>query len=144
MHRRAPRVRWALAGCVLCGIGGRAGAQDTVGVSVRLTYDPRTRPTLVVPRVEGPAGDSVTAILRRDLDYGDRVQVAGAGFSDAVRAGGVPDYAAAARAGATGVVRATVAGGALRVALYDVSARRQTAAFDQALPAPALSPAWRR
>jgi TolB protein len=96
-----------------------------------------------VPRVEGPAGDSVTAILRRDLDYGDRVQVAGAGFSDAVRAGGVPDYAAAARAGATGVVRATVAGGALRVALYDVSARRQTAAFDQALPAPALSPAWR-
>ncbi|GJG88399.1 protein TolB [Gemmatimonadetes bacterium T265] len=142
--RSLSRALVALTVCTLPG-AVRLAAQDTTraGVSVRLAYDTRTRPTLLVPPVPGPFGDSVTAILRRDLDFGDRVTVGDAIAADAVVAGGNVDYSAAARAGAAGVVRATVTGNTLHLALYDVSARRTTATRDVTLPATAPGPAWR-
>lgn len=125
----------------------RLTAQDTTGtaagVSVRLTYDARTRPTLLIPRVPGSLGDSLTAILRRDLDFGDRVTIGDTAVADAVVGANGVDYGAAARAGAAGVVRATVSGGILHLALYDVSARRLTATHDTALPGDDLGPEWR-
>ena len=53
-------------------------AQDTTaqrGVRIGLTYQPGTRPGVVVLPVNGANGDSVRAILQRDLDFGDRVEV---------------------------------------------------------------------
>ncbi|HEY0778962.1 MAG TPA: hypothetical protein VGD56_13410 [Gemmatirosa sp.] len=140
----------AAVSTVVCaaGIAPRAGAQDTTGtpagVSVRLAYDARTRPTILVPRVAGPLGDSVTAMLRRDLTYGDRVTVAAAAVADAVGASATDiDFAAAARAGAAGVVRATLSGNVLHLALADVSARRVAATRDVPLPSNTLGPEWR-
>ncbi len=122
-----------------------AAGQDTTGagVSVRLAYDARTRPTLLVADVAGPAGDSVAAIVRRDLDFGDRVTVADASAAAGVFTAATPNYAVAARVGAAGLVRASVAGSVLHLALYDVSVRRQTASRDFALPAPVLGSDWR-
>ncbi|HVZ76945.1 MAG TPA: hypothetical protein VG818_03085, partial [Gemmatimonadaceae bacterium] len=52
-------------------------AQDTTqkGVRIGLTYQPGTRPGVVVLPVGGAHGDSVRTIIQRDLDYGDRVNV---------------------------------------------------------------------
>ncbi len=145
--RRGRRYARALGASVSLCAAFRAAAQDTTttpaGVSVRLAYDARTRPTILVPRVAGPGGDSLTAMLRRDLTYGGRVVVAPSAAADA--GGGVAnvDYAAAARAGAAGIVRATVAGNLLHLVLADVSAGRVTATRDVTLPANTLGPEWR-
>src|SRR5689334_164995 len=64
-----------------------AGAQvDTnprPGVSVRLNYDAGTRPGVIVLPVRGAGGDSIRAIIQRDLDYGDRVNVVTGSAADA-------------------------------------------------------------
>jgi TolB protein len=124
-----------------------AAAQDPTrpGVSVRLTYDPGARPGLAVLPVRGPAGDSVGAILARDLDHGDRVTVLAEGTAASlVAAGGRVDYEAARRAGAAGVVEPTLLPtGALRLTLHDVAQRRVALVRDVPLPAAPLSPDWR-
>ena len=50
-------------------------AQDNAsrGVRIGLTYDPGSKPGVVVLPVTGTAGDSVRAIVQRDFDFGDRV-----------------------------------------------------------------------
>src|SRR2546423_15615813 len=55
----------------------RSGAQDTTrrGVTIGLTYDPASRPGIAVLPVTGSSGDSIRAILQRDLDYSDRLTV---------------------------------------------------------------------
>ena len=145
---RTTRARVLAALCVIGSVPvARAVAQDTstsrAGVSVRLTYDPRSRPILLVPRVAGFLGDSITALLRRDLAFGDRVTVADSPMADAIVGAAGPDFVAASRVGAAGIVRATVAGTSLHLALYDVSARKLTAGRDVAMPASAFSAAWR-
>src|SRR5258708_36703826 len=51
-------------------------AQDTTrGVRIGLTYDAGTRPGVVVLPSRGAGADSLRAILQRDLDFGDRVNV---------------------------------------------------------------------
>jgi TolB protein len=64
-------------GLLLVAAATPAAAQDTTkareGVRVGITYQPGTRPGLVI--VPGPGLDSVRAILRRDLDYSDRFEV---------------------------------------------------------------------
>ena len=56
--------------------GGVAHAQDTgAPVRIGLTYAPGTKPGVLVLPVNGDNGDSVRAILQRDLDFGDRVNV---------------------------------------------------------------------
>jgi hypothetical protein len=53
-------------------------AQDTThAVRIGLTYQPGTKPGVVVLAVIGAWGDSIQAIIARDLDYGDRVNVIG-------------------------------------------------------------------
>jgi TolB protein len=95
--------------------------------------------------VRGAGGDSVRALLQRDLDFGDRVTVlAPAVAASLVAASGRVDYEAARRAGAAGVVEPTLLPtGALRLALHDVAQRRVALVRDLALPAPALGPDWR-
>jgi TolB protein len=119
--------------------------QDTIptGVRVGLTYDPSTRPGVFVTAVGGEAGDSVRAILARDLDFGDRLTVISAD------AGPPPsgrfNYELFAKLGASAIVQASVTReGSLHVAVHDVAAKRVLNVGDFAFRgAASLSPAWR-
>ncbi len=120
-------------------------AQDTIptGVRVGLTYDPSTRPGVFVTAVAGENGDSVRAILARDLDFGDRVNVisAEAGTPPAGRF----NYELYTKLGASAIVQAAVTPqGSLHVAVHDVAAKRVLNvgdfAFNGSMP---LSAGWR-
>jgi hypothetical protein len=82
----SPIVRAALGALSVMTVAGAsaspAGAQATACpecVKIGLRYDPNARPGVLVLPVGGESGDSVRAILQRDLDYGDRVTVLPAG-----------------------------------------------------------------
>src|SRR5881409_3879930 len=74
------------------------------GVSVRLNYDAGTRPGVIVLPVRGADGDSIRALLQRDLDFGDRVNVVTGSAADAPVTDGRINYALAQKLGAAGVV----------------------------------------
>lgn len=122
-----------------------ASAQDTIpqGVRVGLTYDPSARPGVFVLAIAGANGDSVRAMLSRDLDFGDRLTVVSA------EAGPPPagklNYELFGKLGASAIVQAAVtAQGSLHVAVHDVAGKRVLNvgdfAFNNTAP---LSPAWR-
>ena len=81
-HRLASlAARTALAAAVLTVAAYSARAQDTTpprGVRIGLTYDAGAKPAVAVGTVRGPWGDTVRAIIMRDLENGDRVEVVGA------------------------------------------------------------------
>ncbi|MHB8838274.1 MAG: hypothetical protein ACYC7F_04910 [Gemmatimonadaceae bacterium] len=142
MPLRLPRVIGLLG---LCLVPWLVQGQDTIpaGVRVGLTYDPSTRPGVFVTSVAGETGDSVRAILARDLDFGDRLTVISA------EAGPAPagrfNYELYSKLGASAIVQASVTRqGSLHVAVHDVAAQRVLNvgdfAFNGASP---LSPGWR-
>lgn len=116
-------------------------AQDTAsrGVRIGLSYDPGTKPGVVMLPVSGIGGDSIAAILARDLDFGDRVNVIALDASAAstvARASG-PNWALFAKLGAAAAVQVTPTASGLHVAIYNV-ATRQTARIRD-YPAPPMS-----
>ncbi len=127
------RAGWLVAAVLLA--PGLARAQDTShaappaappGVRVGITYTPGTRPSLTVLPVAGPALDSASAILRRDLDYSDRFDVVQPPASVAMQGGG-PNYGALTALGtdfAVAIVPADSgrAPGVVEVQLHDVRA----------------------
>ena len=125
-------------------------AQDTTaqrGVRIGLTYQPGTRPGVVVLPVNGPNGDSARTILQRDLDFGDRVEIVGregSTVADVARQqGGSMNYPLWKQLGALAIVQATATASGVRVAVHDVGAAGILNARDFTLPLPALSEAWR-
>ena len=87
----------------------RATAQDTLQQAIRigLRYDPNTKPGVLVLRVPGVNGDSLRAILQRDFDNGDRINVIAAdeaGFPDAPTSGKNGNYPVYAKLGAVALV----------------------------------------
>jgi TolB protein len=141
---RLARATLSAAAALLAALPAIAAAQDTTsrGVRIGLTYDPGTKPGVLILPVTGRNGDSLTAIVRRDLDYGDRVTVidgASVGVTSATRM----DYDVVAKLGGLGVVQATVTATGLHVALHDVGQRRVVSVQDFALPAGALDDDWR-
>lgn len=119
-----------------------AGAQDTTrpGVRIGLTYQAGVKPGVIVLPIAGPGGDSLAAILARDLDYGDRVTVVGgdaaAAAAPAPGSGGKINYGLAAKLGGAAVVQVTLTpAGAAHVALHDVGAQKVRQVRDFALPA---------
>jgi TolB protein len=129
--------------------GSVAYAQDSsTTVRIGLTYAPGTKPGVLVLPVNGDSGDSVRAILQRDLDYGDRANViAGEAIvmdtsSDGSR--GNFNYPLYARLGAAAMVQATMTASGLHVAVHDVRAQRVERVKDFPLSAAALSPDWRQ
>jgi TolB protein len=125
-----------------------AGAQDSsLTVRIGLVYTPGTKPGVLVLPVNGESGDSVRAILQRDLDYSDRVTVipgeviATDTTSDASR--GQYNYPLYARLGAAAMVQATMTATGLHIAVHDVSTQRVERVRDFNIDAPPLSPEWR-
>ncbi len=124
--------RWLAAAAALLA-PALARAQDTShpapqpGVRVGITYVPGTRPSVaVLPVAPALVLDSVSAILRRDLDESDRFEVLEPPASMALQ-GSAPNYAGLTALGtdfAVKVARADspAAAGELAVELHDVRA----------------------
>jgi TolB protein len=128
-----------------------AQAQDTTsrrGVRIGLTYQPGTKPGVAVLPVAGEGGDSVQAILARDLDYSDRVEVMGLPGTAArsVLTGTTPgavSYPLWKSLGAAAVVQATMTTAGVRVALHDVAAASVMQTRDFPVTSSRTSPEWR-
>lgn len=129
-----------------------ARAQDsTRGVRIGLRYDPSTKPGILVLPVTGSYGDSIRAILERDLDYSDRFSVITLSASDAqLLRGQSPSGGAAplnfpllAKLGAAAVLQATPTSDGLHVVLHDVGRAQVSSVEDFRVPKPDLSREWR-
>jgi TolB protein len=138
---------WGALGAVMgLAVAVQAGAQDSVrGVRIGLQYGAGTQPGVAVLEVKGGArGDSVRALLLRDLDFGDRVRVIGRSLAELPPVSGPPNYALFARLGVQGIVQATLTPtGALHVAVHDVAAQGLLQVQDFPLRGEVLSPEWR-
>jgi TolB protein len=130
---------------LLLAISASASAQDTTrGVRLGLQYRPGAQPGLVVLPIRGAEGDSIRAIIGRDLENGDRVRIVALDDGGEVqRTAGAPNYALYARLGVAGLVQATQTAAGVHVALHDVAAGRVVEVEDFPVRAPALGRDWR-
>jgi TolB protein len=166
MISSAKRFRAISALVALAAIAApRLAAQDTTKrpVVIGLQYTPGVKPGVLVLPIVGAAGDSIRAIIQRDLDYGDRLSIVGGEMFAGGGLGMTPpptmlgkplNYDLYAKLGASAVVHAAVQPGALlRLVVHDV-ARRIVLADKEiplpsvrvqefTLPAPPENPAWR-
>lgn len=122
-----------------------AFAQDTTrGVRIGLTYDPGTKPGVVVLPIQGPAGDSLVALLERDFDLSNRLAVVRLAASPPpAGAGGALNYRFYGTVGAAAVVQASVTGRGVHVALHDVAKGAVATVHDFPLTEAAYSRDWR-
>ncbi len=137
-------IRRALSALLL--LSAPLVAQDTTrGVRIGLTYDPGSKPGIVVLPGRGVGADSIRAIIQRDLDFGDRVTAIGlnaVALGDASLAAS-PNWAMLAKLGAAAAVQVTVTPTGLHLALYDV-AKHTTALINDYVAAPMSDTrAWR-
>lgn len=140
---RMLRAALLLAAIVLTPFG-RGIAQDTTRLILR--YDPNTKPGVLVLRIAGTTGDSLRAILQRDFDYGDRINVIAAdegGFPDAPTAGKNSNYPLYAKLGAVALVQATPTATGLHVAAHDVAQQKVLRVKDFAIDGAPNSREWR-
>lgn len=141
---RFPALRRALAALL---VAAPLAAQDTTsrGVRIGLTYDPGSKPGVVVLPVRGANGDSIRAILQRDFDYGDRVNpivLDGTAAQDAARSAG-PNWPLLARLGAAAAVQVTPTPTGFHVAVYNVATKQTALVRDVPSTAPPNSRGWR-
>ena len=121
-----------------------AAAQDTLRLVLR--YDPNTKPGVLVLRIPGVNGDSLRAILQRDFDNGDRINVVAAdetGFPDAPTAGKNGNYPLYAKLGAVVLVQATPTATGLHVAVHDVAQQKVARVKDFIIDGAPNSRDWR-
>jgi TolB protein len=119
-------------------------AQDTTrGVRIGLTYDPGSKPGIVVLPSRGAGADSARAIVQRDLDFGDRVTVIQLDASSDDAASTTPNWAVLSRLGAAAAVQVTPTPAGLHLAVHDVV--KKTTALVRDYPGPGMSDmrAWR-
>jgi len=117
----------------------RARAQDTTsrGVRIGLSYDPGSKPGIVVLPVAGVQGDSVRAIVSRDLDFGDRINVVAldATAATGILRNGAPNWALLAQLGAAAAVQVTPIASGFHVAVFNVATKQTALIRDYAAPA---------
>ena len=141
------RLRTTFAACVLTIVAGARPvlAQDTTqrGVRIGLTYEAGSRPGVMVLPIRGSVGDSVRAIIERDLDHGDRVTVLTGAAAANPAPGSTINYRLMNQLGAAAIVQATITATGLHVAVHDVGNQRVLQVEDFPLTSTAGSPAWR-
>jgi TolB protein len=138
---------------VMLAIGARVlpAQADTAyrGISLVVNFDPlRSKIPVVVLPVAGAFGDSVRAIVQRDLDYSDRFVVIPIDSADpsTLRAQGAAaglNYDVFRHLNAAAVVQMTMAGTGVHVALHDVGHTQVMNAGDFDLPGSGLGRDWR-
>ncbi|MEP7065471.1 MAG: hypothetical protein ABI889_05515 [Gemmatimonadota bacterium] len=143
--RAMPRLLGAL---ILLAMPLSARAQDTTrAVRIGLTYQPGTKPGVIVLAVRGAWGDSIQGLLARDLDYGDRVNVIGLPGSPAESSlqqlGPGVSYPLWKSLGAAAAVQATVTSAGIHVAVHDVTGTKIVQVADFQLPPAGGSAEWR-
>ncbi|HEX8850102.1 MAG TPA: hypothetical protein VF761_11265 [Gemmatimonadaceae bacterium] len=150
LRTRASALLALIATAALFAVPSRGRAQDTTskrGVRIGLSYALGARPGVYIAPVNGVTGDSIRAILQRDLDYGDRVTLIGidsAGIALAPLLGnGRPNYDVFTRLGAAALVVPTVSPAGVRITLHDVGARKVAETRDFPLTGSSSSRAWR-
>jgi TolB protein len=147
--RAQPRLALTLAAIALVATTPAAAhAQDTThAVRIGLTYQPGTKPGVIVLPVQGAWGDSLQALIARDLDYGDRVEVIGLPGTPAATSmqsiGSGVSYPLWKSLGAAAVVQATVTTAGLHVAVHDVTGAKIVQVADFQLPPTGGSGEWR-
>ena len=149
----SPRFARLQLALVLLAVAFPAWGQDsTKGVRIGLNYDPSVKPGILVLPVSGSYGDSVRAILERDLDYSDRFAVVRISSSDAMLLRGEsPSGSSAplnfplfAKLGAAGVLQVTPTRDGLHLSLHDVAKAQVARVEEFRLPKPDLSREWRQ
>jgi TolB protein len=152
MMRRTTRTAASLGAALLALVGAprRLGAQDSTpprGVRIGLDYQAGVRPQVVVGFVRGAWGDSVRAIVQRDLDAGDRVDVLGAPGTAAAAAiaqvGSGTNYVVWKSLGAAAAVQLTLLPAVLHAAVHDVARGAVVQAHDFPLAGTPGSGDWR-
>jgi TolB protein len=129
--------------------GGVASAQDS-SAPVRITVQTAAgvKPGVIVLPVNGEHGDSVKAILHRDLDYGDRtnmITMESVPFdSSADGSRGTLNFPLYARLGALFVVQPTITPGGLHIAVHNVRTQKVERVKNFLLTAVPLSKEWRQ
>lgn len=150
MIRSFAFVRAATAACLLLGAAPRVmRAQDTTrrGVTLGIVYDRGTRPGVAVLPVSGALGDSVRAIVQRDLDYSDQVTLINLDAADSAtfrQNQGTLNYPLFAKLGAVAIVQITLVGETtIHAVVHDVGQARVANVADHPLAPTPLSRAWR-
>lgn len=134
-------VRLASALAVTLLLPAALVAQDQ-GVRIGLTYTAGTRPGVYLLPMRGPLGDSVRAIIARDLDYGDRVSVIAP--DSGAPAGGTLNYPLYARLGAAAIIRLEQPmGGVISAEIHEVGASRVLRKLEPQITAEPFSAEWR-
>ncbi|MEO7083372.1 MAG: hypothetical protein ABI442_21080 [Gemmatimonadaceae bacterium] len=126
-------------------------AQDTTfrGITISGTYDPlHDKVNVVVLPVVGAFGDSIRAIIQRDLDFSDQVTLIPVDSTDpnslrGAGAGGGLNYALFQRISAAAVVEITPVATGLHIALHDVAHSSVVNVGEFPLPSTGLNRDWR-
>jgi len=141
----------AVAINAVAGGGRKLLAQDTTfkGITLIGNYDPtRDKISVAVLPVTGAFGDSLRAIIQRDLDFSDRFTILPieGGDADAARTGGAAsglNYSIFQRLNAAAVVQMTSTPTGVHVALHDVAKGQVVNVGDFALPSAGFTRDWR-
>jgi len=148
---RFNHVALCAATALAAGVVKTAAAQDTTfrGVMISGAYDPlRDKIGIALLPVGGAYGDSIRAIVSRDMDYSDRFLVINIDSAEpaALRGQGNAaglNYPLFSRLNATGVVQITAVPTGLHVSLHDVGRGQVINVGEFPLPSTGLSRDWR-
>ena len=139
------RLLTLVLGAALAVSAGRAEGQDTTtrGVRIGLTYSPGVKPGVMVLPATWLNGDSIRAIVERDLDFSDRVTIIPSVDSAGTLSRTPMNYALLGRLGAAALVQLAPTPSGVRVIVHDVAKTRVLEQSDFRLPLSPTTPEWR-
>jgi TolB protein len=137
-----------VAAACLAILANAAAAQDTTrGVRIGLVYANGTKPGVLVLPINGEHGDSVRAILQRDFDFSDRINVIAPDSiitdSTGGNSRGQYNYPLFAKLGAAAMLQATLTPSSLHVAVHNVGQQKIERVKDFPLDGAPETPDWR-
>ena len=137
----------ALAALVLVPLRVRAQNPVPEGVRLGLNYTLGTKPGVLVLPADSVGGDSVRAILQRDIDYDDRANVVALDDASArammPKSGDKFNYPLFAKLGVVAILRPEHSMTGITITMYDVAAKRRVQVGAFPLLASPNSPEWR-